>query len=78
MKLWLIFIQADGHTWLEAAWDDESTAENHAGWQEEVERCHGMAAKENYEIRVVSTHVAGVFELFDAPHLKSNPAVEAS
>lgn len=74
MKLWLIFIQADEHTWLEAAWDDESTAENHAGWQEEVERCRALTEKNGYEMRVVSTDVAGVFELFDAPHLKSTAA----
>lgn len=77
MKLWLIFVQGDDHTWLEAAWDDESTAENHDGWQEEVERIHQMCADNSdlkYEMRVCETVVADVYELFDTPKLRATRA----
>lgn len=74
MKLWLIFIQADDATWLEAALDDESTAQNGSGWEKEVERCRELAHKNGYEMRIVSTEVSGVYELFDAPKLQASPA----
>ena len=71
MKVWLIFLQADDHTWLEAAWDDDATAENHSGWKDEVDRCKKIAHENNYEMRICSTVIAGVYELFDPPELKS-------
>lgn len=73
MKLWLIFLQTDGVTWLEAAMDNDSTAEG-SRWEEEVTRCRELAAEDGYEMRIVSTDVAGVFEQFDTPELKATEA----
>lgn len=67
MKVWMIWIQGDDATWLEAAWDDEMTAENPAGWQEAVEKARKMAFEENYELRIQEVTVPGVYELFDIP-----------
>ena len=61
----MIFVQADDHTWLEAAWDDESTAENHSGWTEEVDRVRKLAYEEKWEMRILEVEVPGVFEAFE-------------
>jgi len=37
VTVWMIWVQGDDATWLQAAWDDELIGENNAGWQEEVE-----------------------------------------
>lgn len=76
MKLWLILIQENDHTWLEAAWDDDSTAENPEGWKAEVDRCKKLAEENGYEIRICWTQVDGVFDLFDTPKLVSDGARE--
>lgn len=67
MKVWLIWIQGDDTTWLEAAWDDNSTAENHSGWQEEVKRVRKLAYENDYEMRIQEVTVPGVYELFEIP-----------
>lgn len=80
MKLWLIFVQTRDRlpaTWLEAAWDDESTAENPDGWTKEVERVEKLAHDSGYEMRVCETEIAGVYELFDAPRLRATDAKAA-
>lgn len=71
MKVWLIFIQEERGetTWLEAAWDDESTAENPEGWQKEVDRCRELADRNDYEMRVASATIPGVHGLFETPEL---------
>lgn len=69
MKVWLIWVRGDDHTWLEAAWDDDSTAENHTGWTEEVARVRRLAHTEGYEMRVQAVNVPGVFDLFDIPEV---------
>lgn len=71
MKIWLIFIQTDDTTWLEAAWDDNSTAENYKGWEEEVARCTKLATDNKYEMRIVSTTLDGVYDAFEVPDLSS-------
>lgn len=74
MKLWLIFLQEmehEKHTWLEAAWDDETTAENEQGWREEVERCRKIAYEGKYEMRIVAAVVPGIYEAFDIAEIKA-------
>lgn len=67
MKVWMIWIQGDDATWLEAAWDDEMTAENSTGWRVEVDRCRKLAFENNYEMRIQEVEVPGVHALFDIP-----------
>ncbi len=71
MKLWLIWMQSDDSTWLEAAWDDETTAENHSGWKEEYDRCRKLAFEEKYEMRLQAVEVPGVYDLFEIPTMKA-------
>lgn len=71
MNVWMIFVQGDDHTWLEAAWDDDSTAENHPGWKEEVDRVRKLAYENDYEYRIMQVTVPGVFEEFEIPHVKA-------
>jgi hypothetical protein len=78
VRLWLIFIQSADATWLEAAWDDNSTAENHSGWEEEVARCRKLADDNGYKMRIASTVVSGVFGLFDVPELPAEPVEPAT
>jgi len=67
MKLWTIWVQGDDSTWLEAAWEDEMTAENHSGWQTEVERVRVLAYENKYEMRIVVIELDGgaVYDAFD-------------
>ena len=65
MRVWMLFVQGDGATWLEGAWDDESTVDNHAGWQEEVGRVAKLAFENGYEYRVVEVIVPGVHAVFE-------------
>lgn len=67
MKVWLIFIQGEDHIWLEGAWDDEMTVENHPGWEAEVNRCRQMATDNGYEMRIIAANVPGVYEAFEIP-----------
>jgi hypothetical protein len=69
MKVWLIWVQGDDATWLEGAWDDESTAENNDGWQEEVKRVRKLALDNNYEMRIQLANVPGVYEMFEIPEV---------
>jgi hypothetical protein len=71
MDVWLIWLQTDDHTWLEAAWDDETTAENHSGWTETVDRCRRLAYEERYEMRIQRVTVPGVFALFEPATAKA-------
>lgn len=66
MKVWLIWVQAgDDATWLEAAMDDQTTAENRQGWEEEVDRVRKLAYENDYEMRIQPVEVPGVFDLFE-------------
>lgn len=69
MRVWMVWVQGDDATWLEAAWDDESTAGNHDGWQAEVDRCRKLAFENNYEMRIQEVRVPGVYELFEIPRV---------
>ena len=71
MKVWMIWLQGDDQTWLEAAWDDETTAENHEGWQAEVDRCRKLAYEEKYEMRIQCVEVPRVYDLFEIPLMKA-------
>lgn len=72
MKIWMIFVQeGDNATWLEAAWDDDSTAENYEGWAKEIARCRALCAEGNYDMRIVEVSVPGVYEAFEIPKLKA-------
>lgn len=71
MKIWLIWMQGDDHTWLETAWDDESTAENHEGWREAVDKARKLAYEEKYEMRIQAIEVPGVYELFEIPTVQA-------
>jgi hypothetical protein len=65
----MIWMQGDDSTWLEAAWDDESTAENNDGWQKEIERVRRLAFDNNYEMRIQKVEVPGVYGLFNIPEV---------
>lgn len=74
MKVWMLFVQGDGTTWLEAAWDDDSTAGNDSGWVAEVDRVRKMAAENRYEWRCIEVEVPGVFEAFEIPKVQAAAA----
>lgn len=67
ITVWLIWVEGDGATWLEAAWDDDSTAENDSGWQAEVDRVRKLAYENKYEMRIQRVTVPGVFQMFEIP-----------
>lgn len=67
MTVWLIWVRGDDATWLEAAWDDESTAANPSGWRDEVERVRKLAYDNNYEMRHQALVVPDVDHLFGIP-----------
>lgn len=71
MKVWLIWMQIDETTWLEAAWDDDATADNRSGWEVEVDRCRKMAVDGKGEMRIQAVEVPGVFDLFTLPTVKA-------
>lgn len=73
MKVWLLWIQGDDHTWLEGAWDDDTTAENRPGWDEEVARVRRVADENDYQMRIQAVEVPGVHDLFDIPTVKASP-----
>lgn len=75
MIVWMIWIQGDDTTWLEAAWDDDSTAGNDEGWKNEVARCRSLANANNYELRIQRVKVPGVGAMFKIPEAT---AVDAS
>ena len=69
MKVWMIWVQGDDATWLEAAWDDNMTYENPSGWKEETERVRNLAYENRYEMRIQSVEIPGVYGLFDIPEV---------
>lgn len=74
MKLWLIVIQGDDTTWVEDAWDDNSTTENPSGWEEALTKARKLAFENNYELRILPVQVAGVYEQFEPAELKGRVA----
>jgi hypothetical protein len=74
VTVWMIWIQGDDATWLQAAWDDELIGENNAGWQEEVEKARKLAFDNNYEMRIQKVNIPGVFELFAIPSVTASEA----
>lgn len=72
MKVWMIWVQGDDSTWLESAWDDESTAENPDGWQTEVDRVRKLAFNNDYELRVTEVTIPGVYEAFEPLRLAAS------
>ena len=71
MKVWMLWVQGDDATWLEAAWDDEMTAQNPPGWSEEVLRVRKLVFDNDYEMRVLEVEVPGVYESFEIPKSKA-------
>ena len=71
MKIWMIWVQGDDTTWLEGCWDDESTAQNPEGWQAYVDRCKKLAHDNNYEVRIASSEIKGVYGLFETSELEA-------
>ena len=70
MVVWMLWIQAsDGATWLEAAWNDETTAENYSGWLEAVETARDTADANHGEMRIQRVLVPGVPDLFEIPQV---------
>ena len=71
--VWLIWIQGeDCPPWLEAAWDDTSTADNIQGWRETVEQCREIARQAKGEIRVQEVRVPAVNEMFEVPQVTAD------
>jgi hypothetical protein len=67
MRLWTIWIQADEATWLESAWDDESTAENRSGYEAAIDKAEEVARSNKGEMRVIAIDVPdrSIFAAFD-------------
>jgi hypothetical protein len=75
MKVWLIWVQGDDATWLEAAWEDEMTAENRSGYDAELDRIEKMCHDNpGYAMRIQAVLVPGVLELFEIPTVEARPA----
>lgn len=74
MKVWLIWVQGDETTWLEAAWGDDATATDHDGWTAEVDRVRKLAYDSGYEMRIQPVEVPGVWDLFEFATVKARPA----
>lgn len=74
MKIWLILIQAEeGTIWVEGAWDDDMTADNHAGWKAEVDQARELVEQNpGYEMRICSVTIPGLLKVFDIPELEGN------
>lgn len=64
MTVWMIWVQGDDHTWLEAAWDEDSRSANNDGWIADLDRVRKLCAEERYEYRVQQVNVRHVFKLF--------------
>jgi hypothetical protein len=69
----LHWLQGDDTTWLEAAWDVDTTIENPDGYQEENERIRKLAYANGYLHRVQRVKVPGVFQLFEAGQATAEP-----
>ena len=69
MTVWMIWVRAeDGAVWIEAAWDDDMTAEDGSGWRAEVDRVAEMCRRnKGYEMRIQRVTVPGVHDLFAIP-----------
>jgi hypothetical protein len=72
VRIWTLWVQADEATWLEGAWDDESTAENHDGYLEAVDKAARVAKDNGGEMRVIAIDVPyeSVFSAFKVPIVK--------
>lgn len=71
MIVWMVWVQGDDATWLEAAWDDEATAGNPDGWQRELDGARKLAYDANYVMRIQRVEVPGVYNLFEIPTAKA-------
>lgn len=70
MRMWTIWVQAvDGATWLEAAWDDVSSAENPEGYREAVEKADRTAKENGGTMRVIAVEVSdsAILKAFEIP-----------
>lgn len=67
--VWMVWVRdEDGYTWLEAAWTDDQTSGNHAGWTKEIKRVRRMClADPGYSYRIQEVKVPGVNKLFETP-----------
>lgn len=74
MKVWMVWLKSDDVTWLEAAMDDDTTAESGGQWESEVDRCRKLAFDNNYELRVQAVEVPGVYDLFEIPTVRAAEA----
>lgn len=81
MKLWTIWVQAsDGATWLESAWDDESTAENGSGYEKSLQTAKDVAKQNGGEMRVIEVDFPDgvVFGAFQPPAVTAKAVATAS
>jgi hypothetical protein len=74
MKLWTLWVQEPDclGTWIEAAWDDEMTAENRQGWEAEVDRVRKLVSENpGYEMRTIIVEFPdrAVFGAFEFPEV---------
>ena len=72
--VWMLWVRGDDLTWLEAAWDDDMTAENQPGWEDEVKRVRKLAHDGGYEMRIQEVRVPGVDDLFRIPQVTAREA----
>ena len=77
IKTWQVWIQAeDGYTWLETAWDDDTTVENHDGWLKAVDNAKTIVAENRgYSMRILEVNVPGVLEAFEIPEVTAETQV---
>lgn len=70
MKLWTIWIQgSDGGLWLQSAWDDDSTIDDHDGYRFDVDKAAVLARENGGAMRVICVDVpdAAISEAFKVP-----------
>lgn len=79
MRIWTIWVQAHTATWLEGAWDDESTAEERSGYDEAVDKAAEIARQNKGQMRVIAVDVPdiSIFAAFDVPVVGGQPDFDA-
>lgn len=78
MKVWHIWVQGDGATWLHSAWDDETTAENREGYEAALEAAEKDAVANNGLMRVLAVEIPdeAIYGLFRPPVAQGTPLPE--
>lgn len=69
MKIWMIWAQDSGATWLVGAWDDETRDEVPERWDEELAHAIADHGADNVRVLATSIAMANVHTAFEPPEL---------